>query len=73
MALTPASTDDTVRTPSYTPTEGTGHSFPEAEMLGFRDVQASLDAVVTGCSLLWLSPYPLLLYPATFRVFVFYN
>ena len=73
MALTPTFTDDTVRTFSYTPTEGTGHSFPEAEMLEFRDVHASLDAVIPGCSLLWLYPSPFLPYPATFGVFLFYN
>ena len=51
MALTLASTGDTVRTPSYTPTEGIGHSFPGAEILEFRDVQASLESVMPGCSL----------------------
>ena len=68
--FTPASTDDTVRAPSYTPLRGlvTG-----AEMLEFRDVQASLDSVMPGCSLLWLQPSPFLPYPATFGGFIFYN
>ena len=56
-----------------TPTEGIGHSFPGAEMLQFRDVQASLESVVPGCSPLWLHPSPILLYPVTFGVFLFYS
>ena len=55
------------------PTEGTGHSFPGAETLEFRGVQASLDSVMPGCSLLWLHPSALLLYPMTFVGFLFYN
>ena len=30
------------------PTGGTAHSFPGAEMLEFRDMQASLDSVMPG-------------------------
>ena len=73
MALTPASTGDTMRTPLYTPTEGTCHSFPGAEMLEFRHVHASLDSVVPDCFLLWLHPSPLLPYPATVGAFLFFN
>ena len=42
-------------------------------MLQFRDVQASLESVVPGCSPLWLHPSPILLFPVTFGVSRFYS